>query len=199
MNNALYDVETVTALTGVAEYLTECVDVERFLGYCRECGNFDSRWACPSFDFDPMSVWEKYEQVWFAGRILRPREGCELPRLLEGLKAEKELLFEGLLQMEKRLPGSFALSAGSCYLCPEGCSRPLGEPCRQPERMRYSIEALGGDVAKTGEHYLKTPLVWIKQGQLPAYLTLVGGLLLKDGNTASKEELDRLFNEQIRG
>ena len=50
--------------------------------------------------------------------------------------------------LEKKIPGSMALSAGSCRLCKE-CTRMTDEKCRNPERARCSIEAIGGDVGKT--------------------------------------------------
>ena len=46
--------------------------------------------------------------------------------------------------------------------------------------MRYSIEALGGNVAETAERYLHKPLLWIEDGRMPDYLTLVCGLLARE-------------------
>ena len=33
-------------------------------------------------------------------------------------------------------------------------------------------------MSKASEHYFDTPLLWIKDGQVPDYLPLVGGLLM---------------------
>ena len=47
-------------------------------------------------------------------------------------------------------------------------------------RDSYSIEALGGNVAETAERYLHKPLLWIEDGRMPDYLTLVCGLLTRE-------------------
>ena len=81
--------------------------------------------------------------------------------------------------LEKEYPGSISLSAGSCSLCKDGCTRAVREPCRYPEMMRYSIESLGGDVGRTVSKLMGYELEWIEEGKLPSYFVLVGGLLKK--------------------
>ena len=44
--------------------------------------------------------------------------------------------------------------------------------------MRYSIEALGGNVGLTVTRYLGQKLEWIEEGRLPRYFMLVAGLLI---------------------
>ena len=46
--------------------------------------------------------------------------------------------------------------------------------------MRYSIEALGGDVSKTAADLLDLELKWGKNGELPEYFVLVGGMIYSD-------------------
>ena len=54
-----------------------------------------------------------------------------------------------------------------------------GRPCRHPERLRYSIEALGGDVEGCLQHYFHVPVLWGRDGLAPEYLVLMGGLLIR--------------------
>ena len=61
---------------------------------------------------------------------------------------------------------------------PHGCTRPDGQPCRYPDTMRYSIEALGGNVGLTVQKLLGIQLEWMEEGKLPSYFVLVGGLLM---------------------
>ena len=84
-----------------------------------------------------------------------------------------------LLAMEAEAPGSLALFAGKCDLCPV-CARTEGKPCRMPERMRYSIEALGGDCSGALEKYFGETLQWSAGQRLPEQIILLGGLLLKN-------------------
>ena len=79
---------------------------------------------------------------------------------------------------EEENPGSESLSAGTCQIC-SGCTRPAGEPCRFPEKRRYSIESIGGNVGKTISKLCGVDLEWIEEGKLPDHFVLVGGLLIK--------------------
>lgn len=170
---------TVKALEGaaeLAEYRRCCVDVGKFLGYCKECPSYGRVWSCPPYDFDPMEIWDKYRHLTLYARVLTPSPGATYEGMMEGLRREKDRFFDFLMEKEGEVPGSLALSAGRCTLCEE-CGKLAGKPCVHPEKLRYSIESLGGDVAATVEKYFGFPLLWADQGALPAYLTLVGGLL----------------------
>lgn len=175
-----YSVQTIETRVPVAEYLRTCVDVEKFLGFCRECSNYGRRWSCPPFEFDPLELWNRYDTLHLYARVLVPAPGADTDGLLGGMKAEKEGLLGQLLALERAGDGALLLSAGSCTLCGARCTRPDGAPCRCPEKMRYSIEALGGNVAETAERYLHKPLLWIEDGRMPDYLTLVCGLLTRE-------------------
>lgn len=175
-----YTVEHLQAGVPVAEYVAECVDVPKFLAYCRECHCYGHRWSCPPFDFDPLALWRQYYTLQLYTSVLTPKPGTDMDALMRGLRQEKDRLLDKLLRLESRTPGSLVLSAGSCSICGDNCTRPKGEPCRFPEKTRHSIESLGGDVSKTLEKYMHKPVLWIKNGELPAYLTLTGGLLLSE-------------------
>lgn len=96
---------------------------------------------------------------------------------------ERSVLDELLLSAEESTKNSRALYAGSCTLC-KSCTKTNGEKCRYPQKMRYSIEALGGNVALLTEELLGVPLKWSKDGKLPEYFTLVCGLLCKGNDEA---------------
>ena len=83
---------------------------------------------------------------------------------------------EDLLVLEGKEPGSRAFFPGTCDFCTI-CSKELNERCFHPEKMRYSIEALGGNVTKAVQLYFDETILWTKDGQLPEYYILLGGLL----------------------
>ena len=170
----------------LAEYRAQCVDVPKFLGYCAACPNYGGTWSCPPFDFDPQEIWDRYDRILLRAvkvpvpaelreKVLSPQEiNDESHALLAPIKHD---LLSSLLEQERATPGSLALSAGRCQEC-QVCSKASGQPCRQPERMRHSIESLGGDVGKTLSLYLGQELLWGREGHLPEYYILLGGLLL---------------------
>ncbi len=172
-----YGVERKEAETTVDEFLAHCVDVPKFLEYCKACPNYDTRWSCPSFEFNPMDIWKTYKALRLYAWILTPEEGCTTEALLQGLTEQKTETIKALMAMEAANPGSWALVCGTCNLC-NACQRSQGRPCIHPDELRYSIEAMGGDVGETMRRYFQKEIQWIRNGVLPDYLMLVGGLLL---------------------
>ena len=173
-----YTVKELTAVVPLDEYLEDCVDIPKFLACCEVCPNYGGSWSCPPHAFDPMERWRRFSRLHLYGRMLVPNDrGQRIEDALRTMEEEKLHVLERMLAWEGTNPGSMALAAGSCTLC-EPCARKEGLPCQYPGRMRYSIEALGGDVGLAAQRYLGYPILWIKEGALPEYLMLVGGLLL---------------------
>ena len=181
------EVMTLTAEISCAEFIEGFVDVPRFLACCAECRNYGRTWACPPYDFDPMDIWHGYSSVLlYAKKVMVPEGETETEhdphelyeayeRLLKPVKRE---LMDELYALEAKNPGSLALSAGGCDYCTE-CTRGAGLPCRQPERMRYSVESIGGDVLKCIRELMHEEVLWAENGHLPKHYILLGGLLKK--------------------
>lgn len=170
----------------VEKYFRNYVDIEQFESKCRECPTYNKFWCCPSFDFDVEEYWKKYNDLFLLAMRIKPDpkyrgkkfEGEELYNILkETMNKGKELLAGELAVWEKKMPGSVALSAGSCILCKDKCARETGEPCRHPEDMRYSMEALGANVGKTISELMGLEMLWVEDGVIPEYFVLVSGLL----------------------
>lgn len=178
----MYTTERYEAEISVKEYLDQYVDMQGFLEKCRECSNYEHIWSCPPFNFDIESYWRQHERLEltaikiifdeeYAGKSF-PKE--ELSHIIESsIGAVKEDLSRELLKKEKEKPGSISLSAGSCILCSGICSRKDGAPCRCPDEMRYSIEALGGNVGLTISRLMGIELEWMEEGKLPTHFVLV--------------------------
>lgn len=172
-----YTVQEIRTTVSTAEYVKECVDVEKFFKACQQCKEgYHKRWSCPPFDFYPLKKWLEYDRLTLVGVVLGFKKDTPQSDALAALKAEKERRLKALLCDETN--ESMVLSAGKCDVC-DKCARESGLPCRHAERMRYSIESLGGDVCKTAEKYLGKPLLWIKDGVVPEYMILVFGVLEK--------------------
>lgn len=181
-----YRTETMEISVSVEEYLENCVAVDEFLEFCKECPGFNNSWACPPFAFDAESYWKSYQTLkLFAVKLIFPKilHQKEIPfderqkQMEDMIGQEKKKLTEQLFRMEKQIEGSVALSAGSCQFCENGCAKREGRPCRYPEQLRYSIEALGGNVGLTARKYFKQEPEWIEEGELPHTFLLICGLL----------------------
>ena len=55
-----YHICEMTAETSAEDFVTHFVHVEKFLPFCQQCGSYNTRWTCPPFDFDPMTIWRSY-------------------------------------------------------------------------------------------------------------------------------------------
>lgn len=182
----MYTTKYYHSFISVSDYLEHYVDVETFLEKCQECPNYDKIWSCPPYDFDVREYWKQYETLELtAVKIIfdekyagKPVSQEEAGRIIEdSLWNVKADLSAELLEKEQANPGSVSLSAGSCHLCHGQCGKADGKPCRFPEEMRYSIEALGGNVGLTISELMGIELEWMEEGKLPHYFVLVCGLL----------------------
>lgn len=178
----MYTVKKYEAEISVADYLRDYVNVEEFLGYCKECPNYEAVWSCPSYDFNPEDYWNKFSEIYVVARKIIFEPGLTAEKSMEVLFEVKKDMSRELFELEKQYEGSVSLSAGSCTLCMdagEKCTRGEGKPCRHPESMRYSIESIGGNVGLTVSKLMGIDIEWVKEGEAPTYYTLVGGLLKK--------------------
>ncbi|MBP5210444.1 MAG: hypothetical protein J6Z27_01220 [Bacteroidales bacterium] len=166
-------------------FIPECLDIPRFFALCEQCPNFGKRWSCPPYGFEVKKIWDSHTSILlYADKVSVPEElrsnrysQDEINRISkELLKPVKDRMTAFLLKTEAETPGSIALSAGSCDICGV-CSKKKGTPCLHPERMRYSIEALGGNVERALDLYFGEKIIWAEDGCLPEYYILLGGLL----------------------
>ena len=170
--------ETRTAETSVAHYLAEFRDTERFLALCRQCGNFGRRYGCPPFDDAELLRVSRFRMVRLLGVKIVPDEAGLPLSAADALMAPVVLdMNRELLQLERELDGMACGFVAACPYCGGApCARIQGLPCRHPELVRPSLEALGFDVAKTAESLLDWKILWGRDGHLPEYLILVCGV-----------------------
>lgn len=185
-NGLIYTTERYEAVVSVDHYLEKYVDVDTFLKACKSCLNYENVWSCPPYDFNVIDYWKKYSTLELvaikivfdeavAGKQLTKEEQEDITK--NSIWEVKEQLARELYEKEKLVRGSISLSAGSCALCKGQCTRLEGKSCRYPEKMRYSIESLGGNVGTTLSELMEIELEWIQEGRLPSYFVLVSGLL----------------------
>ena len=171
-----YTATRFEAAIDVQDFIRDYIDVEAFLACCRECPNYGQLWTCPPYDFDPLNVWRRYDTLQVYGYQVTCRKEADEPELLAVHEAVKQRIQEELSVMESQNPGSMLLAAGSCEVC-KRCTRPEGKACRFPEKIRFSIESIGGNVSKTVEDLCGIRLDWTADGSMPDHFVMVGGLL----------------------
>lgn len=207
----VYDIAGLHA----AEYSTVCPmpdyvgkfrDTDRFVEYCKVCGQYGTCWACPPFDFDTDGYLARYENILLvAVKIDAPcqsekisglgkTDGSEalpandgiadiaIERRMKLLEQTRVVMDRELLERETRLHGR-AFFAGTCLLCGRGaeqgsvCTRREGLPCRHPDKVRPSLESMGFDIGKMAKELFGLELKWASDGMLPEYYVLVGAVM----------------------
>lgn len=176
----MYTIDKFEKTIDVADYVEGYVNVAEFEEYCKECPNYGTVWSCPPYSFDAETYWKDYSELLVVARKINFQGEVSQEESYQIMKEVKADMAKELYELEAKTPGSISLSAGSCDLCSEeGCTRKEGLPCRFPEKMRYSIESIGGNVGLTVSKLLGIRLEWIEEGKVPSYFVLVGGLLTK--------------------
>ena len=181
-----YRVEYRTSHIEAPIFRQKYQDQEKFMAYCRECPRYNTRWSCPPLSFGVPKFLEPYTSVnLLCAKISLDDETIRAADTDEKIKtvgweivsAVKRDADERLRKLEARIPESLSLSSGGCILC-ENCTRKEGKPCRQPDKMRYSLDAFGFDLSAITKDIFHIEILWCK-GSLPKYFTLIHALLAK--------------------
>lgn len=179
-----YTIKTKQAEMVADEFIRRYRDVERIGSFCLQCPGYGKTWSCPPFDYDPATVTDGFNTVTVTGTIIEfdeeTRAECTTAEQSRevGRAAMNEVwktLLPALYEKERQHPGSRCFTF-RCMLCPEGCTRPEGKPCRHPEQMRHSLESVGFDLVAVTSDLLGVELEWSRDGSLPKHLTLVTAL-----------------------
>ncbi|SIQ46970.1 Predicted metal-binding protein [Alkalispirochaeta americana] len=153
----------------------------RVEGYCRECPLYGRFWSCPPHPFSGRAYLSPFSQALLLAERITRNPAVPATRTLEEIFQEaRRLLGEELRIFVEGKENLEVLIAGNCYHCPR-CSREEGQPCRFPEKRRYSLESLGFLVSDMIQEKLALPLEWPSQGQEPAALVAVALVVAKDG------------------
>ena len=185
----MYKISHHVAAVDAADYVRRYRDVPKFLTYCRECSSYGHVWSCPPFEGDVEAMTQGFKQATIWGTNIEfdetTRSRCTSDEQRRNISREAieeawRTLLPFIYSQEEAHPGSRAFP-GRCRLGqPAPCSRIEGKPCRQPERMRSSLEAVGFDVSATARDVLGIELLWSTDGRLPERITLVTALFSHD-------------------
>lgn len=158
-------------------------DPVRVQGYCRTCEKHGRFWSCPPFTVSPLTEFAAWTHAVVVCRRIPLAPGTTKEQMLERFLSSRVGFGELMRGLEARSAAVTALIAGHCSGCAE-CTRAEDQPCRTPERLRYSLEAVGFDVTALTENLAGIKLHWPQTG-IPDYLTTVGALLCPDETVAA--------------
>ena len=177
-DNLAYTTERYTVEVDAKAYIEKFRRADYFIQLCQQCGNYGRRYGCPPFDQDLIDVIKDYQRVRIIGVKITPKDSS-LP-----LEAANDLmkpvickLNEELLEIERQLGGMCFGFVGTCPYCGGApCARISGLPCKHPDKVRPSLEAIGFDISMTAKELLGMEIKWSQGDFIPEYLTLVCGI-----------------------
>lgn len=196
----MYTFHNIIAQISKEDYIANFQDVDKFIGFCKQCRKYNTSWACPPYSFNLSSYMSAYNTVYIIGTKIVPDNEIRLQCIDEEMSKKagfkiivetRSLLDKHLLALESKYPGSKAFYAGFCTLCTQECTRIFGEPCRYPTKIRHSLESFGFDIGKTASQLLHIDLKWSNDGRLPEYFTLVSGFFT---NYTIEKNMEELFD-----
>ena len=182
-----YSVEYRKNSMPLLDFRQKYQDRETYIHYCRQCPNYNTVWSCPPLSFDVDAYLEQFAwvnvlcaKIILSSHIIAKADTPEKIKTVgwEILLSVKLGMEEKLRRLEKHISGSVSLSSGGCSLC-KVCSRKDGSPCRQPDKMRYSLDAFGFDLTAITKDMFDIDILWCKD-RLPDYFTLIHGILTED-------------------
>ncbi len=162
-------------------------DREKHLGYCKHCPRYGKKWSCPPLSIDEEAFLGQYAWVYLVcskieldSELIKQKDTPEKIKAMgwEIMSAVKLDVDAKLRQLEDKLPGSVSLSATACNLCEE-CTRKDGGICRQPDKLRYAIDAFGFTIVELTKDLFNIDILW-SSDHLPEYYTLVHGFLTRE-------------------
>ncbi|MFW5746439.1 MAG: DUF2284 domain-containing protein [Nanoarchaeota archaeon] len=152
---------------------------QQFADMCKQgCRNYDSKYCCPPFSPSFQAyVKEPYMLLLILKIDLDQFDYKEYHKLRVGNAIIKPRIERVMRALEPYTDSKFC-SSGACRLC-KPCKRKANKPCQHPDKMRFSLEALGVDCNKLAETAFHVPLVWYKEKKAPTYTSVLSGLPLR--------------------
>ncbi|MEG2788620.1 MAG: DUF2284 domain-containing protein [Romboutsia sp.] len=157
--------------------LSKYMDFEYFTGLCKSgCPHYNLSYTCPP-NSPTFIDYTKNHQFSLVIAMYMKIEGNDtindihtyLRRVLSDLLIPLEVAVNGLLT-----------DGGRCRYC-EKCTYIDNLPCRFPDKIRFSMEAMGLDLDKVCKNILDHCIMWSKDSE-NSYCTVLGSINF-NGNT----------------
>lgn len=180
----MYTIKTTIKSIKTDELIKKYYDKEKVENFCMQCDNYNKIWSCPPYNFNTERYVRQFENIHIIGtQIIFDKTTIEEVNTIEKIKKysletilkERKKIFDKLLILENKFPGSKAINSGNCSICKK-CTRVNNKKCINESLIRYSLESLGFDVGKITSGVLGIELKWPSE-TLPEYLTMASGFM----------------------
>jgi predicted metal-binding protein len=172
----MYEKKRFETRISVDTVLEKYYDFTTTYSRCQKCPGYGQTWSCPDFDFDPADFWKTFKTFHLIVDQISNAGAKTAKDAMDRLFMEKDRFDLEMREIEKTLPGSYALAAQECVRC-KRCSRLSGLPCVHPEVMRYGPEAIGILAINMVRETFQLETLWSDGISIPDYYLLIGGII----------------------
>lgn len=180
----------------LTQELKQYEDMTYFNDLCKSgCVNYNNKWSCPPYS----PTYSLYSRNYKHCLLLL--QFCDLSKFdyvktdYMKVRASNSILKSQCDKLSRFLEYELAgkmMSSGSCRLC-KPCSKKVSrDACKNPLKMRYSLEALGLNVEKISQDFFDHKLLWYKNKEKPLYSSVITGVLYN--NNLEQNKLIELIN-----
>lgn len=144
------------------------------------CPNFKRKWSCPPNAPSYIEFAKEFNYLTVIILSTQLRQFSYIENDYLKIKAANVILKSRIDKALRQIISKDLkyISTGSCRLC-KSCNYKKGLPCKHPDIMTYSYEALGVNVQDMVHDVFDYQLLWYKKGYLPEYTSVVTGVLSK--------------------
>jgi predicted metal-binding protein len=183
-----------------SESLIDLLYKKKFDELCKSgCPNYQKKWSCPPYSPSYLQFIQGYPYLWIFFMKINLNQFSYIKSNYLKVKAANSILKSKIDKYgrEMALHHGKYISTGSCRLCkPCGCK--LNMPCKYPNKMSYSFEALGMDVGELVRRYFHQELLWYRKGYVPKYTSVVAGVVMPHSKIQPKT-LEYICNKTKAG
>lgn len=171
------------------DILKRYMKYEYFTQLCKEgCPNYDSNYTCPPNSPKFIDYVKDYKYSLVIAMYMDIPNDDSISNTHEYLRT---ILGEILIHLEDKVHGLLT-DGGRCLLCKQ-CAYLDGLPCRFPQKMRFSMEAMGIDLASASKDILHHSLIWNEEDE-NNYCTVLGSV---NFNNLNEDDLKGIILDLI--
>lgn len=195
----MYNIKIKTRRINTVELLRKYQKKDKFLPFCKSCNEYNKRWSCPPTTIDTKNYLKQYPHIILISFKIEYKkiflenfldaEECttKINRLLKKIRKD---IANQLFEIEKLSPNSKFFGAGACLFCCR-CERAKGNPCKKPEKMRYSLDTFELDLTSISKDLFNIEILW-QNYPPPKYHHLIFALGLKDDTKEMEERIKEI-------
>lgn len=151
--------------------LNKYMNFDYFTGLCKDgCPHYNLSYTCPPNSPKFTEYAKNYEHSLVIAMYMNIDNGNSIETVHPYLR---RVLSDLLIPLEEKFNGLLS-DGGRCRYC-EKCTYIDNLPCRYPDRIRFSMEAMGIDLDKVCKDILNHSILWTKNDE-NNYCTVLGSI-----------------------